>query len=74
MILTSRRSHPAAIKILGVVALLHNFCFWGVASMFPLYATSRLEFSEALATSRVPTVPDRPGEIFEQVFLILDAD
>ena len=47
----SRRSHPAAIKILGVVALLHNFCFWGVASMFPLYATSRLKFSQARATS-----------------------
>ncbi len=47
----SRRPHPAATKILGAVALLHNFCFWGLASMFPLYATSRLEFSQAQATS-----------------------
>ena len=47
----SRRSHPAATKILGGVALLHNFCFWGLASMFPLYATSRLELSQARATS-----------------------
>ena len=46
-----RRSHPAATKILGGAALLHNFCFWGVASMFPLYATSRLEYSQAQATS-----------------------
>ncbi|NRA76204.1 MAG: hypothetical protein HRU16_09700 [Planctomycetes bacterium] len=47
----SLHSHPAATKILSGVALLHNFCFWGLASMFPLYATSRLEFSQALATS-----------------------
>jgi POT family proton-dependent oligopeptide transporter len=47
----SWRSHPAATKILGGVALLHNFCFWGLASMFPFYATSRLEFSQARATS-----------------------
>ncbi len=46
----SPRPHPAATKILGGVALLHNFCFWGVASMFPLYATSRLDFSQARAT------------------------
>ena len=46
-----RRSHPAATKILDGAALLHNFCFWGVASMFPLYATSRLEYSQAQATS-----------------------
>ena len=46
----SERSHPAATRILGGVALLHNFCFWGLASMFPLYATSRLEFSQARAT------------------------
>ena len=47
----SQHPHPAATKILGAVALLHNFCFWGLASMFPLYATSRLEFSQAQATS-----------------------
>jgi len=45
------RSQPAATKILSGVALLHNFCFWGLASLFPLYATSRLGFSQAQAMS-----------------------
>ncbi len=45
------RSLPAATKILSGVALLHNFCFWGLASIFPLYATSRLGFSQERAMS-----------------------
>ena len=36
--------------MLGVTALFHNFCFWGVVSFFPLYLTGEYQYSEGDAS------------------------
>ncbi len=42
----SEQKHSVGMYMLGVTALFHNFCFWGVVSFFPLYLTGEYQYSE----------------------------
>ncbi len=46
----SEQKHSVAMYMLGITALFHNFCFWGVVSFFALYLTGEYQYSEGDVT------------------------
>jgi len=46
----ANRAHLTGMYVLSASAALHNFAFWGVAALFPSYATTIDDLSEGEAS------------------------